>query len=230
MKAIIFGASGGLATALANGLLARAWQIDLVSRAHKSGAVQQRFSAAIKDGKVNLFTVQQAYPEFEPSQPYDAYFFTQALSSPRPLVVMDEAAIEAEISVGLTGQIALTRKLLVMYPPLPETRRNFCYSGSSSAYAGFKNNTVYCAVKHGLLGFVRAMNDEYVQTDTRFWLFSMGTMNTEMGATVVEQDPASFLNPEDVAERMIASVTSSSNLFEPEVIMRRRTIRFRDKK
>ena len=230
MKAILFGASGGLATALADSLLTRAWQVDLVSRAHKSGAIQQRFSAAIKDGNVNVFTVQQAYPEFEPKQSYDVCFFTQALFSPRPFVSMDDAAIEAEISVGLTGQIALTRKLLAMHPQKTEARRDFCYVGSTSAYVGFKNSAVYCAVKHGLLGFVRAMNDEYAQTDTRFWLFSMGTMNTEMGAALVDQDPASFLQPEDVAERMISSVTSPSNLFEPEVLMRRRTIRFWEKK
>jgi hypothetical protein len=81
-----------------------------------------------------------------------------------------------------------------------------------------------------LLGFIRAMNDEYSNTDTRFRLFSMGTMNTEMGALLVDQDSTSFLQPEDVADRMIASLTSTSNIFEPEVIMRRRSIRFLERK
>jgi hypothetical protein len=74
------------------------------------------------------------------------------------------------------------------------------------------------------------MNDEYSHTDARFWLFSMGTMNTEMGALLVNQDSTSFLRPEDVADRMIAAVTSTSNVFEPEVILRRRSIRFLEKK
>jgi short-subunit dehydrogenase len=79
-----------------------------------------------------------------------------------------------------------------------------------------------------VLGLVRALNDEYRDTDTRFWLFSMGTMNTEMGATLADQDPSSFLQPEDVAARIVSSISSESNLFEPEVIMRRRTIRFKE--
>jgi short-subunit dehydrogenase len=132
--------------------------------------------------------------------------------------------------VGLTSHILLTRKLIAAHPPLPDERRDFCYIGSTSAYAGFSNTSVYCAVKHGLLGFVRAMNDEYSKTDVRFWLFSMGTMNTEMGAALVEQDSTSFLQPKDVADRMIAAITSASNLFEPEVIMRRRSIRFLERK
>ena len=86
--------------------------------------------------------------------------------------------IEQEIAVGLTDPILLTRSLLLTHPPTPTERRDFAFIGSTSAYAGFKKTALYCAVKHGLLGFVRAMNDEYADAETRFWLFSMGTMNT----------------------------------------------------
>jgi hypothetical protein len=57
----------------------------------------------------------------------------------------------------------------------------------------------------------------------------MGTMNTEMGALLVDQDSTSFLQPEDVARRIVDSLASSTNLFEPEVLMRRRKIRFKTK-
>ncbi len=73
------------------------------------------------------------------------------------------------------------------------------------------------------------MNDEYSETETRFWLFSMGTMNTEMGALLADQEPSSFLQPEDAARRILDSLTAPTNLFEPEVIMRRRKIRFESK-
>lgn len=230
MRAIFFGASGGLATAVARRLLTRGWFVDLVSRSQKAEAVRGRFAAALTEGQARLFTVDKEYPEFVPDQSYDAYFFMQALFTPCALAAMEESRIEAEIAVGLTSHILLTRKLIAAHPPLPDERRDFCYIGSTSAYAGFSNTSVYCAVKHGLLGFVRAMNDEYSKTDVRFWLFSMGTMNTEMGAALVEQDSTSFLQPKDVADRMIAAITSASNLFEPEVIMRRRSIRFLERK
>jgi NAD(P)-dependent dehydrogenase (short-subunit alcohol dehydrogenase family) len=230
VKALLFGASGGLATAVAERLLARGWQVDLVSRKPKAGAVRKRFDAKLRDGRAQLFIVEKDYPEFDPVRSYDAYFFMQALFAPCALAEMEESRIEAEIRVGLTGHILLTRKLIAMHPPLPNERKDFCYIGSTSAYAGFRNTSVYCAVKHGLLGFIRAMNDEYCNSDVRFWLFSMGTMNTEMGALLVDQDSTSFLQPEDVADRIIAAVTSASNVFEPEAVMRRRSIRFLERK
>jgi len=173
--------------------------------------------------------VDDRYSSFAPTQPYQAYFFTQALFSPNPITMLDDAGIAQEIDVGLVDIIQLVRNLLVQNPPDPEEHRDYCFIGSTSSYAGFRNTSVYCAVKHGLLGFVRAMNDEYARTDTRFWLFSMGTMNTEMGRRLTEQDPSSFLQPADVAARIVDAVCSRSNVFEPEVIFRRRTIRFLEK-
>lgn len=229
MRALIFGASGGLAAALAHQLLANGWQLDLVSRLGKERQLHEHFAGACSEGRVRLNFVSE-YAHFQAAESYDAHFMVQALFAPRALVHMDPARIDEEIAVGLTTQILLTRKLLAAHPAGADERRDFCFIGSTSAYAGFKNTSVYCAVKHGLLGFVRAMNDEYSSTNTRFWLFSMGTMNTEMGAALIEQDPSSFLQPEDVAQRIVAAVTSKTNMFEPEIVMRRRTILYRESK
>ena len=227
MTAIIFGASGGLATALADALLKRHYQVDLVTREERREHLERRYDHR-HFATVRVLTVDQRYSEFEADRSYDAYFFTQALFAPRTLTSMGFVDVEAELEVGLVDHLQLTRTLLLHEPDCLR-RRNFCYVGSTSAYAGFRSTSVYCAVKHGLLGFVRAMNDEYAHTGTRFWLFSPGTMKTEMGAMVTDQDPATFLHPADVAERIVEAISSPSNLFEPEVIMRRRTIRFLEK-
>lgn len=227
--ALIFGASGGLANSLADDLLARGWKVDLVTRASRRSVLEARHRAAIASGDARVITVAGSYAEFAAERPYRAYLFTQALFEPRLLVETASERIEQEIAVGLTDPILLTRCLLRAHPPTATDRRDFAFVGSTSAYAGFKKTAVYCAVKHGLLGFIRAMNDEYADTETRFWLFSMGTMNTEMGAMLVDQDPSSFLQPEDVARRIVDSLVSATNLFEPETIMRRREIRFKNK-
>jgi len=229
VKALIFGASGGLATALADSLLARNWKVDLVTRGAKAPAVKQRFASSIAEGRTQVFDISGKYSDFTPTRSYRAYFFPQALFSRAPLAATDDATIEREIEVGLADLIRLTRKLLTLQPTQADTRCDYCFVGSTSAYAGFAHTSVYCAVKHGLLGFVRALNDEYARTDTRFWMFSMGTMNTEMGRKLTEQDPSSFLQPVDVAERIANTICSGSNLFEPEVVIRRRTIRFLEK-
>jgi NAD(P)-dependent dehydrogenase (short-subunit alcohol dehydrogenase family) len=229
VKSLIFGASGGLADAIAQALLAREWHVDLVTRETKQEEVEHRFQNAVRENRARVFSVDRKYSSFIPQLPSNAYFFTQALFSPRPIVSMDDAEIAQEIEVGLVDVIQLVRRLLSQHPPDSEERRDYCFIGSTSAYAGFRNTSVYCAVKHGLLGFVRAMNDEYMQTNTRFWLFSMGTMDTEMGRRLTEQDRSSFLQPADVAGRIIEAICSRSNIFEPEVILRRRTVRFLEK-
>ena len=225
VKAALFGASGGLAALLGQRLLADGWQVDLITRACRREHVEQLFATALGHGKARVFSVENRYSEFVQTENYDAYFLAQALFAPNPLVAMDAESIHNEIEVGLADPIRLTRNIVARFSPEPGRRRDFCYIGSTSAYAGFRNTSVYCAAKHGLLGFVRAMNDEYAHTDSRFWLFSMGTMNTEMGAKVTGQDPSSYLDPRDVAARIVGAVSNPSNIFEPEVIMRRRTIR-----
>jgi short-subunit dehydrogenase len=212
VSALVFGASGGLASSIAQHYLQRDDQVGLVTRAERLQQVAARFQAHLAAGQAHLFEIHGSYASFHAAEPYNAYFFTQALFHPTPLTAM-------------TGQrILLTRSLLLAHPPAPDVRRDFCFIGSTSSYAGFKDTTVYCAVKHGLLGFVRAMNDEYASTQTRFWLFSMGSMDTEMGANVPQQDRVSFLQPDEVAQRIVDTVTHPSNMFEPEILIRRRSI------
>jgi NAD(P)-dependent dehydrogenase (short-subunit alcohol dehydrogenase family) len=226
VRAIIFGASGGLATSIARALLDRDWQVDLVTRQSRHDHLSQTFE---RRSHARIVTVDEKYSAFVPEQPYDAYFFPQALFFPSPLTMTQDAGIAREIEIGLTEIIQLVRGLLVRHPPRGGERRDYCFIGSTSSYAGFRNTAVYCAVKHGLLGFVRAMNDEYAETDARFWLFSAGTMDTEMGRRLTEQDPSTFLKPAEVATRIIEAVCSRSNVFEPEVVFRRRVIRFLEK-
>jgi NAD(P)-dependent dehydrogenase (short-subunit alcohol dehydrogenase family) len=225
VKALLFGASGGLATALARRLLEERWHVDLVTRSEGRPAVEALFAEPLSLGRAKLHVAPDRYADFVVNDRHDAVFFTQALFDVQPLAGMQPDRIDAEIRVGLGDPISLTRSILAADTAEPTRRRDFCYIGSTSSYAGFRNTSVYCAVKHGLLGFVRAMNDEYGETETRFWLFSMGTMKTDMGSKVRGQDPASFLEPQGVAGRIVAAIADRSNIFEPEVVLRRRTIR-----
>ncbi len=225
-RALVLGGSGGLAQALIHELLTSNWEVDLVSRSSKNTIWDETLTSALRVGTARFFSIENSYSEFTFPNNYDAVFQTQAIFNPRPLVDMAYSDISTEISVGLTEQIQLTQRFLQLFPSGKGMKRNICFIGSTSAYAGFKNTSVYCAVKHGLLGFIRAMNDELSNSDDRFWLLSMGTMNTNMGQKVTGQDSSTYLNATDVAKRIVDIVSSDSNIFEPEVIMRRRTVRF----
>lgn len=216
MRALVYGASGGLATRLIDEFLAAGWDVEAVSR----NPVAERPG-------VNVCQIDGRYCDHAPQGRPDAVVFPQALFVKKPLAETSDAEIEDSLSVGLTDIILTVRNLLAADAE-PQRRVDYAFIGSTSAYAGFARTSVYCAVKHGLLGFVRALNDEYAQTAKRFWLFSMGTMDTDMGRMLADQDPTSFLSPESVARRIVTSLAAADNLFEPEVVMRRRTIRFKE--
>jgi NAD(P)-dependent dehydrogenase (short-subunit alcohol dehydrogenase family) len=205
VKALVYGASGGLAQAITAALRSRSWTVDEVTR----------------DGAL------AAYGDYRPKGLHDAYVLPQAVFLKKPLAQTSDAEIDSVIGVGLT-EIAKCLRNLLAIPAPADQRIDYCLIGSTSAYAGFKDTALYCAAKHGLVGLVRALNDEYAATGRRFWLFSMGTMDTPMGRLLTDQDEASFLPPQAVAERIVEAVTARSNLFEPEVVIRRRTIRFKD--
>lgn len=104
-------------------------------------------------------------------------------------------------------------------------RTNVIILGSTSAYEAGKGTVVYGAAKAGMLAFVKSLNNEYKDTDIRFWFVSTGTLANEMGAKVPNQDPNSLLDPVLVAKRIIETVTDESNLWEPEITIRRRHIK-----
>jgi NADP-dependent 3-hydroxy acid dehydrogenase YdfG len=104
-------------------------------------------------------------------------------------------------------------------------RTNIIILGSTSAYEAGKGTVIYGAAKAGMLAFIKALNKEYIDTDIRFWFISTGTLANEMGAKVPNQDPSSLLDPALVAKRIIETVTDESNLWEPEITIRRRQIK-----
>jgi NAD(P)-dependent dehydrogenase (short-subunit alcohol dehydrogenase family) len=216
VRALVYGASGGLAGSLIEELLAAGWDVEAVSRK----------PVTAREG-VTVHQVAGRYSDHVPRARPDAVFFPQALFVRKPLAETSDAEIDDSLSVGLTDIVRTVRNLLAADAE-PDRRVDYAFIGSTSAYAGFARTSVYCAVKHGLLGFVRALNDEYAQTAKRFWLFSMGTMDTDMGRMLTDQDPTSFLAPEGVARRIVGSIAAADNLFEPEVVMRRRSIRFKE--
>ena len=206
MVAYVFGASGDLGKALVNGLTEKSYSVKIVSRLDIENLVNGQKHQSNFEG------ITQAY-------------FSIGQFTPGNLVETESNVIASEIYSNLVLPIQLCKIILESTLIDFETRRNFVFIGSTSAYEGFAKTSAYCAAKHGLVGFVKSMNKEFEQSNTRFWLASMGTMRGKMSEKVVGQDPNTFLDPGEVAQEIIARTTSIGNLFEPEILIRRRIVR-----
>lgn len=97
--------------------------------------------------------------------------------------------------------------------------------GSSSAFSGFKHTAIYCASKHALLGLSRALFDEMRSQNVRVISLHPGSIRTEMGARVPEQDFSTFLDPADVAKYLVFVISFDSELVSEEIRLNRLVLR-----
>ena len=93
--------------------------------------------------------------------------------------------------------------------------------GSSSAYSGFKNTSMYCASKHALLGFSRAIHDELKEHNVRTYHVAPSSTQTKMGLATKGQDYSTFLNPNDVAKYVVFAISFDGNIVSEEILLKR---------
>ena len=92
---------------------------------------------------------------------------------------------------------------------------------SSSAYAGFKNTSIYCSSKHALLGLSRSLHSELREHNVRTFCVSPGSIKTPMGKSVVGQSYQTFLNPNEVAELIVRLISFDSEMISQEIQLHR---------
>jgi NAD(P)-dependent dehydrogenase (short-subunit alcohol dehydrogenase family) len=96
---------------------------------------------------------------------------------------------------------------------------------SSSAYSGFRDTALYCASKHALLGLSRALHQEWKGSGVRVLCVSPGSIATDMALAFPGQDPATFLDPHEVAMFIADLVACDGNMVTEEIRLNRMEIR-----
>ena len=92
---------------------------------------------------------------------------------------------------------------------------------SSSAYAGFKNTSIYCSSKHALLGLSRSLHSELKEYNVRTFCVSPGSIKTSMGKSVIGQNYETFLNPNEIAELIVRLVSFDNEMISQEIQLSR---------
>jgi NADP-dependent 3-hydroxy acid dehydrogenase YdfG len=208
---IITGASGSLASACIEVLLAK-------------GKVVHGFSRKmVEDERISFKRVPDYHGIKFDTENCEGLLVAQGHFLYEHLDSMSDSEVFELIDANLLSQIHVVHSFLQKVNK--NKRTNIIILGSTSAYEAGKGTVIYGAAKAGMLAFVKALNKEYIDTDIRFWFISTGTLANEMGAKVPNQDPNSLLDPALVAKRIIEAVTDESNLWEPEITIRRRHIK-----
>lgn len=88
--------------------------------------------------------------------------------------------------------------------------RHYIYIGSNSSYYGFEGSDVYCAVKHGILGFARALR----KSGKKVSVISPGTVDTSFWQDSGRQRPDLYQRPEDVADAVVCCIENKADIEE----------------
>lgn len=96
--------------------------------------------------------------------------------------------------------------------------------GSSSAYAGSRDTSLYCASKHALLGFSRALHDELKKNGIRTFCVSPSGLKTEMGKLIRNQNYDTFINPKEIADYVAFICSFDGEMISDEIRLNRMVI------
>ena len=97
--------------------------------------------------------------------------------------------------------------------------------GSSSAYSGFKETSLYCASKHAVLGFSKSIHEELKEFNVRTYCISPSSTKSKMGLKTKGQDYSTFLDPKEIADYVVFSISFDSNLVSNEIFLKRMLIK-----
>lgn len=142
---------------------------------------------------------------------------------PKELSEESTFSFEHDYSLHVTSLFELVK---VFSPVMVENNKGSIIAvGSSSAYKGVNNSTSYCASKHGLLGFMRALHEELKEHNVRVCCVSPASTQTDMAKVSTEQDFSTFLKPQDVAKVIVNIINLDGNMCIPEIELKRMEMR-----
>lgn len=133
-----------------------------------------------------------------------------------PLVKLDEALWHKTLAVNLTGAYLCTRAVL---PAMIERRRGRVINiASIAARRGLAYTSAYCASKHGLLGFTRAVALEVATRGITVNAICPGWVDTEMAAAAVQRIVDKTGRTADEARRTLEEMNPMRRFIQPDEV------------
>jgi NAD(P)-dependent dehydrogenase (short-subunit alcohol dehydrogenase family) len=132
------------------------------------------------------------------------------------VVKMDDAHWQAHLDINLTGTFRVTRAFL---PDLiAEGWGRIINIASTAGKVGFQYTAAYCASKHGVIGFTRALALEMATQNITANAICPGFVNTDMTSQAVKNIADKTGGSEADALAWIKKISPQNRLVEPEEI------------
>jgi uncharacterized protein len=131
------------------------------------------------------------------------------------------AMVDSVFEANIKGMILLTSEVLRITPKHEElTIVNIM---STSSLYGRAEETIYCAAKWGARGYTEALRTELKGTRRNIIAVYPGGMKTDFwNVPGQNRDTSSFMEPDDVAEKIINSVLVSDKLQVTDITINRK--------
>ncbi|MDP3276962.1 MAG: SDR family NAD(P)-dependent oxidoreductase [Deltaproteobacteria bacterium] len=211
--ALVTGASKGIGAEIVTRLRAQGFAVAAVARdvtaldalAERTGA--QTFVADLTDAS-QIRSLLSAVQERMGS--VDILVNNAGIAESAPLAQTDDAMVERTFAINVWPVFSLTRSLL---PAM--VSRGFgrvVNVASNAGLTGYAYTSAYCASKHAVVGFTRAIAAEIARTGVTINAICPGFVDTEMTARTVEKIVASTGRSHESARAALEAMSPQRRL------------------
>ena len=135
--------------------------------------------------------------------------------------ISNETMVDAIFESNLKGMILLTAETLRITPA--DAELTIVNIMSTSALTGRADETIYCAAKWGARGYTEALRAELKGTKRNIVAVYPGGMKTHFWETADKtRNLSGFMDPDDVAEKIVNAVTGTDKLTVTEITINRK--------
>jgi NADP-dependent 3-hydroxy acid dehydrogenase YdfG len=130
------------------------------------------------------------------------------------------ASIDNDIAVNLSGMIKIADGV---FPFIKKNRGDIVIIGSTSAFRTPVGSSVYCAAKHGVLGYIKALQDECRNEDVRILGIHPGGFKSGFHRKAKTRiDHSTLMDPDELAELIVSLIALPRNMEVSEIIINRK--------
>jgi NADP-dependent 3-hydroxy acid dehydrogenase YdfG len=130
--------------------------------------------------------------------------------------------IDADCAVNLIGMMKIADGLM---PIISKNNGDIVIVGSTSSFNTPPGSSVYCAAKHGVLGYIKALQAECRNRDVRIIGIHPGGFKSQLHIKAGTRiGRSTLMDPEDIARLIVSLIALPRNMEVSEIIINRKVV------